>query len=89
LQAARKLIREHEEEAFSYFRAISDHDPENPNADYALGVALMELGRELEAQPHLKRALKLARKGPRTVLIKEWLRQIDRKVAQKRLVANS
>ena len=83
LQVARKLIRKHEEEAFSYFRAISDHDPEHPNADYALGVALMELGRELEAQPHLRKALKLAKEGPRKVVIKEWLRQIDRKLSQK------
>jgi len=89
LQVARKLIRKHEEEAISYFRAISDHDPEHPNADYALGVALMELGRELEAQPHLRKALKLAKAGPRKVVIKEWLRQIDRKLAQKRSVANS
>ena len=89
LQAARKLIRKHEEEAFSYFRAISDHDPGHPNADYALGVALMELGRELEAQPHLRKALKLAKESPRKVVIKEWLRQIDRKLTQKRSVADS
>ena len=89
LQAARKLMRKHEEEALSYFKTISDHDPEHPNAEYALGVALMELGRELEAQPHLRKALKLAKEGPRKVVIKEWLRQIDRKLAQKRSVANS
>jgi len=89
LQVARKLIRKHEEQAFSYFRAISDHDPEHPNADYALGVAFMELGRELEAQPHLRKALKLAKDGPRKVVIKEWLRQIDRKLAQKQSVADS
>jgi len=89
LQAARKLIRKHEEEAFSYFKTISDHDPDHPNANYALGVALMELGRELEAQPHLRKALKLAKPGDRKVLIKEWLRQIDRKLAQKRSVAGS
>ena len=83
LQAARKLMRKHEEEAISYFKTISDHDPEHPNAEYALGVALMELGRKLEAQPHLRKAFKLAKAGPRKVVIKEWLRQIDRKVAQK------
>ncbi|MGA2670080.1 MAG: hypothetical protein ABSF21_01485 [Dehalococcoidia bacterium] len=89
LQTARKLMRKHEEEALSYFKTISDHDPEHPNAEYALGVALMELGRELEAQPHLRKALKLAKEGPRKVVIKEWLRQIDRKLAQKRSVADS
>jgi class 3 adenylate cyclase len=89
LQTARKLMRKHEEEALSYFKTISDHDPEHPNAEYALGIALMELGRELEAQPHLRKALKLAKEGPRKVVIKEWLRQIDRKLAQKQSVADS
>ena len=81
LQAARRLIRKHEKEALSYFTTIYDHDPEHPNASYALGVALMELGKEQEAQPYLKKALKLARPGPRKVVIKEWLRQIDRKLS--------
>jgi hypothetical protein len=49
----------------------------------------MELGRELEAQPHLRKALKLAKAGPGKVVIKEWLRQIDHKLAQKRSMANS
>jgi len=77
LPAARKLIREHEEEALSYFRTISDHDPQHPNAEYALGVALMELGRPQEAQPHLKKALKLAKHESRKTILREWLRQID------------
>ena len=81
LQASRSLIRKHEEQALSYFRTISDRDPGHPNADYALGVALMELGKEWEARSHLKRALKLARAGRRKLLIKEWLRQIDRKLS--------
>ncbi len=63
LQAARKQIREHETEALAYFRTISDHDPQHPNAEYALGVALMELEQDLEAEPHLKNALKLAKLG--------------------------
>ncbi len=82
LQAARKLIREHEEEALSYFRTLADNDPEHPNASYALGVALMELRREQEARPHLKKALRLARAGPRKAVIREWLRQIDGKPSQ-------
>jgi len=89
LQVARKLIREHEEEALSYFRTISDRDSEHPNAEYALGVAFMELGRELYAQPHLMKALRLANTGPREMVIKEWLRQIDRKLAQKQSVEKS
>ncbi len=83
LQAARKLIREHEAEALSYFRTISDHDPQHPNAEYALGVALMELEQELEAEPHLKNALKLATAGPRKTVIKKWLRQIVDKRSHK------
>ena len=82
LQAARKLIREHGAEAISYFRTISDHDPQHPNAEYALGVALMELEEELEAEPHLKKALKLATADPRKAVIKRWLRQIEEKRSQ-------
>ncbi|HBR10183.1 TPA: hypothetical protein DD712_02880, partial [Candidatus Acetothermia bacterium] len=89
LQAARKLLREHDEKALTYFRGISDRDPQHPNADYALGVTLMELGKEEEAQPHLKKALKLAKAGPRKVVIKEWLRQIDHKLSRKRSMTNS
>ena len=83
LEAARKLIREHETEALAYFRTISDHDPQHPNAEYALGVAFMELEQELEAEPHLKNALKLATAGPRKTVIKKWLRQIDGKRSHK------
>ena len=83
LQVARKLMRKYPAEVLSYFKTISEHDPQNPNADYALGVALMELGREEEAQPHLRKALKLARAGHRKVVIREWLRQIDCKLSSK------
>jgi tetratricopeptide (TPR) repeat protein len=82
LQAARKLIREHEKEALSYFESVLHDDPQHPNADYALGVAFMELGRESEGRPHLKKALKWARPGPRKAVIGEWLRQIDNRQSQ-------
>jgi tetratricopeptide (TPR) repeat protein len=84
LQVARRLIRHHKKRALSYFRTIYEHDPEQPNSSYALGVALMELGKEEEAQPLLKKALKLARPGPRKVVIREWLRQIDLRLAKAR-----
>jgi pentatricopeptide repeat protein len=84
LQAARKLIREHETEALSYFRMISDHDPQHPNAEYALGIALMELEQELEAETHFKKALKLATAEPRQAGIKRLLRQIDGKRSHRR-----
>ncbi|MCH8090158.1 MAG: tetratricopeptide repeat protein [Chloroflexi bacterium] len=82
LPAARKLIRRHGEEALSYFADIYERDPQHPNASYALGVALMELGREQEARPYLKKALRLARKGHRKAVIQKWLRQIDKKLSQ-------
>jgi tetratricopeptide (TPR) repeat protein len=77
LEAARKLIRDYPEKALAYFRAISEHDPQHRNAEYALGVALMELGKKREAEPHLRKALKLAKTGPRELAIKEWLHQIE------------
>ncbi len=76
LQAARKLIRENADMALSYFQRISENDPNNPNAEYALGVSLMELGRTLEARPHLSRALTFARPGPRRKQILKWLEEI-------------
>jgi Flp pilus assembly protein TadD len=79
LQAARKLIREHKEEALGYFQALAHRDPQHPNAHYALGVALMELGEREEAEPHLKKALDLARPGRRKVALEKWLRDIDRR----------
>jgi tetratricopeptide (TPR) repeat protein len=77
LLAARKLIREHEGQAVAYFREALDGNPEHPNPSYALGVALLELGRELEAEPYLRKALELAREGPRRTAITECLQQIE------------
>jgi len=84
LQAARKLIRAHKEEALSYFQSVSDSDSRHCNASYALGLALMEVGREGEARPHLKKALRLATATTRKTVIREWLRQIDRKRSEGR-----
>ena len=53
-----------------------DRDPQHPNADYAIGVAFMELGREPEAVPHLKKALKLATADRRKKDIEERLSRI-------------
>ena len=77
MPAARKLIREHEVEALSYFKTILDRDPQHPNVDYALGITLMELGREPEAIPHLKKAQKLATADARIKDIEERLRRIE------------
>jgi tetratricopeptide (TPR) repeat protein len=81
---ARRVINEHKDEALKYFKTLYDNDPDHPNTSYALGAALMELGEEEEARPLLKKALKLARPGPRKVEIREWLRQIEQKLAQAR-----
>jgi len=77
LQVARKLIREHIDEALSYFRTFSDQAPHHSNTDCALGVAFMESGRQTEAQPHLRKALDSIKFGPRRAVIEEWLRQME------------
>ena len=47
-------------------------------------VALMELGKESEAIPHLKKAQKLVTADARIKDIEERLRRIDRKLSNKR-----
>ncbi len=76
------MIRENAEEALAYFSSISEQDPNRPHADYALGVSFMELGMDMEAQPHLEKALELAKAGPRKAVIEKWLRQISHKLSQ-------
>jgi class 3 adenylate cyclase/tetratricopeptide (TPR) repeat protein len=82
LRTSRKLMREYPKEALNYFRETLDSDPQHPNADYAIGVAFMELGRELEALPHLKKALKLATADRRKKDIEERLSLISKKLHQ-------
>ena len=77
LQAARKLMRIKQKEALAYFAAICERDPCHPNGEYARGVVLMELERNAEATPHLRRALELATAEPRRAAIKRWLDRID------------
>ena len=48
----------------------------HPNADYAMGVLLMELNRGVEACGYLTAALALARPGPRQAVIEKWLREL-------------
>jgi len=83
LQAARKVIRDHGEKVLTYFRGIADRNHDHPNAHYALGVALMELGREKDARLEMRRALKLANPGSRKTMIRVCLRQIDEKLSRK------
>jgi tetratricopeptide (TPR) repeat protein len=89
LAMARKVIREHPEEALAYFRTMCDNEPEHPNTNYALGAALMALEKEREAKPYLRKALKLARPGIRQKTIRKWLRQISRKISETTMVEDS
>jgi tetratricopeptide (TPR) repeat protein len=61
LAAARNLMRESEESALAYFQSVVDLDPSDRNGNYALGIALIELNRGLEATPYLEKALTQAR----------------------------
>jgi hypothetical protein len=51
LQASKKFIQEHLEEAVSYFKTISIHDPVYPNVAYALGVTLKNIGEKSRKLP--------------------------------------
>jgi len=73
--ATRKLIRQHGDKAVSYFEAMCARDPQNGH--YALGIALMELQRYVDAKAHLEQALALAEAEPRRADIERRLRQID------------
>jgi len=77
LETARKLMRDHRNEAIRYFRSIAEGDPQHPNADFALGVAFLEMAQKKKAQKHLKKALELAATEPRKTAIGEWLRQAE------------
>jgi tetratricopeptide (TPR) repeat protein len=65
LQVARKLMRDHADEAMAYFKEILDRDPDNANAAYALGLTLIESGNNREAEPHLIKAISCTQSAPR------------------------
>lgn len=79
LATARKLIRENEESALTYFRSVVDLDPSHGNGNYALGIALIEVNRGLEATPYLEKALTQAsirhQSSPRVKHIEKLLRR--------------
>ncbi|MDY6834278.1 MAG: hypothetical protein SVY53_05685 [Chloroflexota bacterium] len=76
LDMARRIVREYQDEALAYFEEIPEKDPRYGDALYALGVTLMELGREIEAQGYLKKAWRFATQGSRRSAIEDKLRQI-------------
>lgn len=82
LQAARSLMRRNADAALTQFAQALADDSRHPDADYALGVALMELGRDEDARPHLVRALELAALPKRQDAIRQWLADIDGRSAR-------
>ncbi len=64
-QTARKVFRAQPERTLAYFREVVEREPDHANGAYALGLALMTLGRGAEAEPWLHRARALADPGPR------------------------
>jgi tetratricopeptide (TPR) repeat protein len=55
LRAAGRLIKDYPHTAIEYLKDTFKSQPDHPNSSYALGVALMELGKEQEARPYLKK----------------------------------
>ncbi len=74
LDASRDLFRLHPDAATATFEALLAEDPMHPNGQYALGLALLELGRTGEAIAHLELAKELARPGPRVAALEEIIR---------------
>jgi len=79
LLAALNLIHTYPDEALQYFQNIFEHDPNHPNAAYALGIALFHLAKLEEAKFYLEIALKLATASGRKLMIEKLLRQIHDK----------
>ena len=74
IEAARTLFGLHREEALDYLTDVVATDPGHANGHYALGLALLELGRTEEALRALELARELARPGPRVVALEEIIR---------------
>src|SRR5262249_44473766 len=76
-QAAQKTFRAFPERTLEYFHAVVYWDADHPNGNYALGLALITLGRAAEATPGLRRAGGLAPPGPRGEEIPRSLERIE------------
>jgi tetratricopeptide (TPR) repeat protein len=74
LDEAREVFADHPDESLAYFEEVLDEDPGHPNGRYAMGLALLQLGRNDEALRHLELARELARPGPRVVALDEIIR---------------
>jgi tetratricopeptide (TPR) repeat protein len=62
---AKKTIRKHSSQALEYFRSVVEANPNHANGTYALGMALLEVGEQKEADQWLNRAYTLATPGTR------------------------
>jgi tetratricopeptide (TPR) repeat protein len=74
LDEARAVFAGHPGESLAYFEEVLEDDPGHPNGRYAMGLALLQLGRNEEALRHLELARELARPGPRVVALDEIIR---------------
>ncbi len=76
LDEARAVFAGHPDESLAYLEELLDEDPGHANGRYAMGLALLELGRTEEALRHLELARELARPGPRVVALDEIIRGV-------------
>ena len=74
LDASRDLFRLHPDEATDMFGELLGEDPGHANGQYAMGLALLELGQTGDAITHLELAKELARPGPRVAALEEIIR---------------
>ncbi len=74
LDEARAVFAGYPEESLGYLEEVLDDDPGHANGRYAMGLALLELGRTEDALRHLELARELARPGPRVVALDEIIR---------------
>lgn len=76
-QTALKTMRQFPTQALAYFESVVRNDPDHPNGNYALGMALYELGRADEAEQWLRKARDLAGHGPRRDELDRYLERLD------------
>ena len=76
LQAAEKLFRDYPAQTRSYLIGVITDQPGHPDVHYALGVALMEGGKNAEAETHLREALETATLERRRGDIEKRLRRL-------------
>ncbi len=80
LEATHRLIRENQESALTYFRSVVALDPAHENGNYALGIALIETNRDLEATPYLEKAYTQASIRDQSSLQVKYIEQLLRRI---------